>query len=60
MVFLLILSLAFSLSNIWLLEYVNVNNTLLLVGDVTVWIGLNLWWDRRKRGKQVERELKQS
>jgi UDP-N-acetylmuramyl pentapeptide phosphotransferase/UDP-N-acetylglucosamine-1-phosphate transferase len=47
MVLLLLLSGGFSLSNIWLLEYVN--NTLLLVGDVVVWIGLNLWWNRRKR-----------
>jgi hypothetical protein len=50
MVFLLILSLAFSLSNIWLMGFVN--NTLLLIGDIAVWVGLNLWWDKRKREKQ--------
>ncbi|KAA6341563.1 putative undecaprenyl-phosphate N-acetylglucosaminyl 1-phosphate transferase [termite gut metagenome] len=50
MVFLLILSLAFSLGNIWLMGFVN--NTFLLIGDVVVWVGLNLWWDKRKRGKQ--------
>ncbi|KAA6306764.1 putative undecaprenyl-phosphate N-acetylglucosaminyl 1-phosphate transferase, partial [termite gut metagenome] len=52
MVLLLLLSGGFSLSNIWLLEYVN--NTLLLVGDVVVWVGLNVWWDRRiKRMKTI-------
>jgi UDP-N-acetylmuramyl pentapeptide phosphotransferase/UDP-N-acetylglucosamine-1-phosphate transferase len=54
MVFLLILSLAFSLGNIWLMGFVN--NTILLVGDVAVWVGLNLWWDKRRRVRQVERE----
>jgi UDP-N-acetylmuramyl pentapeptide phosphotransferase/UDP-N-acetylglucosamine-1-phosphate transferase len=52
MVFLLILSLVFSLSNILLMNYVN--NTLLLGGDIIVWMGLNLWLDKRKRGKQGE------
>ncbi|KAA6313127.1 putative undecaprenyl-phosphate N-acetylglucosaminyl 1-phosphate transferase, partial [termite gut metagenome] len=55
MVFLLILSLAFSLGNIWLIGYVN--NMFLLIGDVVVWVGLNLWWDKRRRGKQWKREL---
>ncbi len=22
-----------------------VNNTVMLIGDITIWIGLNLWWD---------------
>ncbi|KAA6352599.1 putative undecaprenyl-phosphate N-acetylglucosaminyl 1-phosphate transferase [termite gut metagenome] len=57
MVFLLILSLAFSLGNIWLIGFVN--NTLLLMGNIVVWVGLNLWWDKRKRGKQMKRKLKE-
>ncbi|KAA6350171.1 putative undecaprenyl-phosphate N-acetylglucosaminyl 1-phosphate transferase [termite gut metagenome] len=53
MVLLLLLSGGFSLSNIWLLEYVNVDNTLLLVGDAVVWVGLNVWWDRVIRRMKV-------
>jgi hypothetical protein len=26
-----------------------------LVGDIVVWVGLNLWWDKRKREKWVGR-----
>jgi hypothetical protein len=55
MVLLLLLSGGFSLSNIWLLGLGYVNNTLLLLGDVIVWTGLNLWWDRRiKRMKVIK------
>jgi hypothetical protein len=56
MVLLLVISFVFSMSNLLLLGYVN--NTLLLMGDIVVWVGLNLWWDRRKWGKQAKRELK--
>jgi UDP-N-acetylmuramyl pentapeptide phosphotransferase/UDP-N-acetylglucosamine-1-phosphate transferase len=52
MVLLLLLSGGFSLSNIWLLEYVD--NTLLLVVDVVVWGGLNLWWDRVIKRKHLK------
>ncbi|MDR3817018.1 MAG: undecaprenyl/decaprenyl-phosphate alpha-N-acetylglucosaminyl 1-phosphate transferase, partial [Bacteroides sp.] len=34
----------FSGINILLVSYMN--NTLILLGDVVVWMGLNLWWSR--------------
>ncbi|KAA6340456.1 putative undecaprenyl-phosphate N-acetylglucosaminyl 1-phosphate transferase [termite gut metagenome] len=46
MVLLILLSCGFSLGNILLIPYIN--NTTLLVGNVGVWIGLNMWWDRRR------------
>lgn len=42
MLIILIISCVFSGVNILLMPYVN--NTLMLVGDVVVWTGLNLWW----------------
>ncbi|KAA6304211.1 putative undecaprenyl-phosphate N-acetylglucosaminyl 1-phosphate transferase, partial [termite gut metagenome] len=42
MVLLILLSCGFSLGNILLIPYIN--NTALLVGNVGVWIGLNIWW----------------
>lgn len=41
---LLFMSCTFSLVNIVLMPYVN--NTLMLLADITVWIVLHLWWDR--------------
>jgi hypothetical protein len=46
MVLLILLSCGFSLGNILLIPYIN--TTALLVGNVGVWIGLNMWWDRRR------------
>ena len=44
MISLLGMSCAFSAVNILLMPYVN--NTIMLMVDIVVWIGLNLWWDR--------------
>lgn len=44
MIYLLLLATLFSVVNIALVPYVN--NTLLLLVDIAVWVGLNLWWDR--------------
>lgn len=51
MIIILLISCAFSAVNIVLMPYVN--NTVMLLGDIAVWIGLNLWWDsvRDKRNK---------
>lgn len=43
MLALLCMSCAFSAVNILLMPYVN--NTVMLVADIMVWVGLNLWWD---------------
>ena len=43
MLSLLFMSCSFSAANILLVPYVN--NTVLLVADIVIWIGLNLWWD---------------
>lgn len=43
MLSLLCMSCAFSAGNILLMPYVN--NTVMLVADVVIWVGLNLWWD---------------
>lgn len=50
MITILLISCTFSAINILLMPLVN--NTLMLIGDIMVWIGLNLWWDRirDKRG----------
>lgn len=40
----------FSCLNIVLIQYIN--NTLVLLGDVLLWIGLNLWFDKIKNGKR--------
>lgn len=44
MLLILLISCVFSGLNILLISYVN--NTLILIGDIIVWIGLNLWWVR--------------
>ena len=44
MITILLISCAFSAVNILFMPYVN--NTIMLIGDITVWVGLNLWWDR--------------
>lgn len=44
MISLLGMSCAFSAVNIILMPYVN--NTIMLLVDIVVWIALNLWWDR--------------
>lgn len=43
MLSLLSMSCAFSAANILLVPYIN--NTVLLIADIVIWIGLNLWWD---------------
>ena len=49
MLLILLISCVFSGMNILLMPYVD--NTLMLVGDVVAWIGLNLWWSRIRRQK---------
>lgn len=39
----LLISCSFSAINIFFMPWVN--NTVMLIGDITIWIGLNLWWD---------------
>ena len=52
MIMILLISCLFSGSNILLVPYVNI--TALLIGDIVVWIALNVWWDRvRDRRKQL-------
>ena len=43
MLSLLSMSCAFSAANILLVPYIN--NTVLLIADIVIWVGLNLWWD---------------
>ena len=49
MITILLISCAFSAVNILFMPYVN--NTIMLIGDITVWVGLNLWWDRIRDNK---------
>lgn len=51
MISILLISCGFSIANILLMPYVD--NTVMLVADIVVWVGLNLWWDkiRDKRKK---------
>ena len=45
MIIILLISCVFSAANILLMPWVN--NTVMLLGDIVVWITLNLWWDRK-------------
>lgn len=47
MLLILLISCVFSGMNILLMPHVD--NTLMLVGDIVVWIGLNFWWSRVRR-----------
>lgn len=49
MVLILLMSCTFSVVNIVLMPIVD--NTIMLVGDIAIWIGLNLWWDRLRDRK---------
>lgn len=51
MICLLCISCTFSAANILLMSYIN--NTILLLVDVIVWIGLNLWWDKLRDRKTL-------
>lgn len=43
MIIILLISCGFSALNIILMPYVD--NTIMLLGDIIVWVALNLWWD---------------
>lgn len=43
MLSLLCMSCAFSAANILLMPYID--NTVMLIADIVIWVGLNLWWD---------------
>lgn len=43
LVTILLMSCVFSAFNIILMPWIN--NTVMLIVDITIWIGLNLWWD---------------
>lgn len=53
MIRLLCISCTFSAANILLIPYIN--STIMLLADIIVWIGLNLWWDSLR--KRSERSL---
>lgn len=55
MITILLISCGFSTINILLMPWVN--NTVMLIGDIIVWIALNLWWDR-VRDKRINVSLK--
>ena len=50
MISLLLISCAFSGVNILFMPYIN--NTIMLLADIIIWIGLNLWWDRLRKKRQ--------
>ena len=50
MISLLFISCAFSAVNILFMPYIN--NTIMLLADIVIWIGLNQWWDRLRKRKQ--------
>ena len=52
MIIILLISCGFSAVNIILMPYVN--NTIMLLFDISAWTGLHLWWDRiRDKKKKV-------
>ena len=50
MISILAMALAFSVINMTLITYVN--NNVLFIMDIVVWVGLNLWFDRIRDKKQ--------
>lgn len=55
MVVILLISCAFSTLNIILMPYIN--NTIILMGDIIIWIGLNLWWDNVRDNKSAVKNI---
>lgn len=53
MISLLFMSCLFSASNILLMPYIN--NTIMLLGDIIIWVGLNLYWDKLKNRRSKRR-----
>lgn len=51
MLSILMIACLFSCLNIFLIPYVN--NTLMLLADIALWVGLNLWFDRIKYKKTL-------
>ena len=51
MVYLIIMATALSAVNILLIPYVN--STLLVVADIVVWTGANLWWNRVRGRRNI-------
>lgn len=50
MMSILLMACLFSCLNIWLVQYFN--NNIVFAGDVIVWIGVNLWFDKIRNNKQ--------
>lgn len=44
MILILLISCSFSAINIFLMPYVD--SIVLLIADISIWVGLNLWWNR--------------
>lgn len=49
MISILTMALSFSVINMTLISYVN--NNVLFITDIVVWVGLNLWFDQIRNGK---------
>lgn len=58
MIFILMMAAVFSCLNILLVPYVD--NNILFFGDIAVWVGLNMWFDRirDKKGCFIKRSIK--
>ena len=50
MICILAMALSFSIVNIILASVIN--NNILLLADITIWIGLNLWFDKIRDRKK--------
>ena len=50
MISILAMALAFSVINMTLISYVN--NNVLFIMDIVVWVGLNLWFDKIRDRRQ--------
>ncbi len=52
MIIILLISCGFSAVNILLMPYVN--NTIMLLLDIIIWIGLHFWWDKVKERRKYK------
>lgn len=55
MISILLMALIFSCLNIVLVS--DINNNILFMADIIVWIGLNIWFDKIRDGKLIQKRL---
>ena len=58
MIYILALAITFNLLNILLIPYID--NNLLLLADIIIWIGLNVWFDKIRDKRYTKKNISQT